>query len=78
MDQQVEAKEIEEVCARLAERFPTLDKETIEDVVRIAHSEMTGNIRDYVPVLVEHKARERLTAIAAHDEDESVPSGHES
>jgi hypothetical protein len=29
MDQELEAKEIDEVCARLAERFALLDEDTI-------------------------------------------------
>ena len=66
MDAHLEAKEIANVRLRLAERFSTLDGDTIEAAVRAAHAEMTGRIRDYVPVLVEHKARERLSAFARH------------
>src|SRR6266498_903222 len=51
-----ESKEIAEVQGRLAERFPELDENTIAAAVRLAHSELTGGIRDYVPVLVEHNA----------------------
>ncbi|MGW5237548.1 three-helix bundle dimerization domain-containing protein [Monashia sp. NPDC004114] len=69
MDQQQEAKEIDEVIGRLAERFPHLDHDTIEIAVRQAHAEMTGNIRDFVPVLVEHTARDRLAESAAVGED---------
>ena len=66
MDPLLEAKEIANVRLRLAERFSTLDGNTIEAAVRLAHAEMTGRIRDYVPVLVEHNARERLSAFVEH------------
>jgi hypothetical protein len=70
MDKQQEAKEIDDVIVRLADRFPTLDHDTIEAAVRQAHAEMTGNIRDFVPVLVEHTARDRLVESAANLEEE--------
>jgi hypothetical protein len=41
--------------------------------VRLAHSELTGGIRDYVPVLVEHNARDRLAAIA--EQQDPAPTG---
>lgn len=68
MDPRLEAKEIANVHARLAERFSTLDKDTIDAAVRLAHAEMTGRIRDYVPVLVERNARRRLADFAGHRE----------
>jgi len=67
MGKERESKEIDEVQARLAERFPQLDEDTIAAAVRLAHSELTGDIRDFVPVLVEHNARDRLAAIADRD-----------
>ncbi|KRB45013.1 three-helix bundle dimerization domain-containing protein [Terrabacter sp. Root181] len=67
MDPKVEAHEIEQVRVRLGERFPQLGAEVIEAAVRLAHSELTGGIRDFVPVLVEHSARDRLAAIADRD-----------
>ena len=69
MDKESEAHEIENVRARLAERFPTLDRDVIEAAVRLAHSELTGGIRDFVPVLVERNARDRLASIAQGDEE---------
>jgi hypothetical protein len=63
-----EAKEIAEVQARLAERFPQLDEDVIAAAVRLAHSELTGGLRDYVPILVEHNARDRLAAIAGREQ----------
>ncbi len=60
-------KALEEVRARLAERFPHVHEDVIEAAVRLAHSELDGPVRDFVPVLVEHAARDRL-AFASRDE----------
>jgi hypothetical protein len=43
----------------------------VEAAVRLAHSELTGPVRDFVPVLVEHAARDRL-AFAVRDDTEEV------
>ena len=52
---------IEEVIDRLAERFPTLERTHVADIVHDEwHSLEAGRVRDFVPVLVEHEARERL------------------
>jgi hypothetical protein len=59
---------------RLAERFAQLDEDTIGAAMRLAHSEPTGGIRDFVPVLVEHTPGDRLSAIADRDEVEPVRS----
>src|SRR5829696_1716234 len=54
------------VIDRLSGRFPQLEREDIATVVHEAHHELDGNpIRDFVPVLVEHEARERLQATGA-------------
>ena len=54
------------VIDRLAGRFPQLEREDIATVVHEAHHQLDGNpIRDFVPVLVEHEARERLQATGA-------------
>jgi hypothetical protein len=58
-----------EVQARLNERFPHLSDEVVEAAVRVAYSELTGPIREFVPVLVEHMARERLASLAADERD---------
>lgn len=67
MDPQHEAAEILGVQQRLTDRFPDLDPGVIESVVSATHSELTGSIRDFVPVLVEHGARDRLAAIVRED-----------
>ncbi len=64
MDPQTEATALADVQARLAERFPTVAVEVVEAAVRLAHSAMTGPVRDFVPILVEHSARDRLAALA--------------
>jgi hypothetical protein len=63
MDPQTEATAMADVQARLAERFPTVAVEVVEAAVRVAHSAMTGPVRDFVPILVEHSARDRLAAL---------------
>jgi hypothetical protein len=60
MARQDESHALEEVRVRLMERFPDLDADTINAAVRAAHDELTGPIRDYVPVLVERAARDVL------------------
>lgn len=56
-----EAKAIHDVQDRLRAKFPHLDPDRVEAVVKGAHASMTGPIRDFVPVLVEHAARDQLT-----------------
>lgn len=67
MDRRLEATEIADVEARLAGRFPQLDTAVVEAAVRLAHSDLTGEIRTFVPLLVEHAARDRLAAIVRRD-----------
>ena len=68
MDRTDELKALADVQARLQERFPDLDSEVVEAAVRLSHSQLTGRVRDFVPVLVEHAARDRL-AFAARETD---------
>ena len=49
-----------EVQERLERRFPELDATVVEAAVRLAESEITGPVRDFVPLLVERAARARL------------------
>ena len=62
MDRHDEVAALGEVKERLAERFPDLGPDVVEAAVRVAHSQLTGPIRDFVPVLVEHIARDRLAS----------------
>lgn len=73
-----EAQAVNAVIDRLAGRFPQLQREEIATVVHEAHHELDGNpIRDFVPVLVEHEARERLQAMGVQPvriSDPDVPA----
>jgi hypothetical protein len=60
-----EHRELEQVRSRLIERFPQVPAETVQLTVHDVHSKFDGRIRDYVPILVEREARNRLAAIAA-------------
>jgi hypothetical protein len=60
-----EAKAIDNVVDRLAQRFPHVPRPSIEQTVREEHKALDGGrIRDYVPVLVEHAAKARLSRSA--------------
>jgi hypothetical protein len=64
MQPTTEAEALSEMAIRLHERFPTAPTSTIEKVVRDYHSEFDGDpIRDFIPVLVERQAVERLRQI---------------
>ena len=57
-----ELKAIDNVVDRLAERFPHIPRPSIEQTVQEEHQALAdGPIRDYVPVLVEHAVRARLS-----------------
>lgn len=56
-----EAREIDEVIARLQERFPSIEVGRIRDIVAEEHQQFVGRpIRDFVPVFVERSAIQRL------------------
>jgi hypothetical protein len=70
MDRELETRALREVQERLTQRFPYVGAEVVEAAVRVAaYSKLTGPVRDFVPVLVEHEARQRL----AHIVDYSSP-----
>ena len=49
------------VVDRLAGKFPDVPRGMIEEVVEQQHRALdTGKVRDFVPILVEHAARDRL------------------
>lgn len=61
MDDEHERVAVAGVLDRLEEHFPDLEPAAVEAAVRLACTELTGNpIRDFVPLLVEHTAKERL------------------
>jgi hypothetical protein len=65
MDPAHEARAMAEVQERLEERFPDLDPAVVAAAVQTAAAGITGPVRDFVPVLVERAARERLTRVRA-------------
>ena len=77
MQQQTEVQALADVQARLAERFPELDEAAVASAVRSAHAEMTGPIRDYVPVLVEHTVRDRLARDMGHKPRPTAPRAND-
>jgi hypothetical protein len=65
MSETDEGRAIEGVVSRLAARFPTLAHDHIAAVVREEQHRLDGgSVNDFVPVLAEHAARERLRAEA--------------
>ena len=68
MNQLQEDQGIAKVVDHLAEKFPTLGRLRVEQVVDEAHSLLRGNpIRDYVPVLVQRTAKNRLSRMMTGD-----------
>lgn len=56
-----ETQAIDQVIDRLTQRFPSLEREHIADVVQDEHEQLDeGKVRDFVPVLVEKAAKRRL------------------
>ena len=56
-----EDKAVSVVVDRLAERFPSVPRSRIDEVVQAERQALDGKpIRDYIPVLVEHGAKARL------------------
>ncbi|WP_345803356.1 hypothetical protein AAIB33_09820 [Microbacterium sp. AZCO] len=52
---------VEEIVDRLAEKYPDLTRERVAEVVGEVHLSMTeAKVRDFVPVLVERGAKQRL------------------
>jgi len=65
MDTEDEARAIQDICTRLRTRFPATPPDTVQQTVGTAYDSLrTARIRDFVPVLVEREARDRLAAMA--------------
>lgn len=60
-----EHQAVDRICVRLAARFPDVPAETVQRTVREVHNKLDGPVRDFVPVLVEREAKDRLAVIAA-------------
>jgi hypothetical protein len=66
MNAEEEGRAVDEVVDRLAKRFPDVPRDRVAAIVGEEHQVLEGNrIRDFVPVLVEHEARDRLRAEGA-------------
>ncbi|MBT2248117.1 hypothetical protein JHV56_05310 [Arthrobacter sp. BHU FT2] len=59
-----EVRAMSAVVDRLAAKHPDVARQVIEDVVQDEHRSLdAGRLRDFVPVLVEHAARDRLRTL---------------
>ena len=68
-----EDQAIAQVVDRLAAQFPSLARERVQLVVDEERERLApGRVRDFVPVLVEHEAKERLRGEA---QQVHVPAG---
>lgn len=64
MESTTEDQALSALAQRLRERFPSQPPETIEKVVRDYHRDFDGDpIRDFIPVLVERQAVDRLREV---------------
>ncbi|TFC12522.1 three-helix bundle dimerization domain-containing protein [Cryobacterium sp. MDB2-10] len=61
MESEYETRALDGVIDRLAERFPHIPRTNIARAVREEHEGFDGSpVRDYIPVLIEHAAKQRL------------------
>jgi hypothetical protein len=75
MGDNVEEDALDTVVDRLSERFPSLARQHVREIVDEEQQRLEGApIRDFVPVLVEHAAKERLREEA---EPVSIPVDEE-
>lgn len=66
MNRPDEERQIADVVERLEEKFPSLSTQEIEVIVAEQVALLDGNpIRDYIPRLVEHGAKEKLRAASS-------------
>lgn len=64
VDAKTEQHAVQAVEERMRDKFPQIDPTDVKAVVQGVHAELTGPLREYVPVLVEHAARDLLAEIA--------------
>jgi len=56
---------IGEVANRLAQKYPTVPQATVSELVNNAHSTFNGSpLRDFVPLLVERRAKAQLKKLS--------------
>lgn len=59
-----EQRGVDEVIDRLGEKYPDVDREVIGVIVTEEHEAFNGRpVRDFVPVLVEKRAKQRVKAL---------------
>lgn len=59
-----EQRGVDEVIDRLGTKFPGVDRATIQAIVTEEHDAFDGRpVRDFVPVLVEKRAKQRIKAL---------------
>jgi hypothetical protein len=75
VDPDHEARQMAEVQERLEARFPDLDPTVVEAAIRVCAAEITGPVRDFVPLLVERAARDRLRRSVADEDAADAPLG---
>ncbi|MDZ8171959.1 three-helix bundle dimerization domain-containing protein [Microbacterium xanthum] len=67
---------IDHAIDRLAERFPSVARTRVEQIVDEERRRLDGGrVRDFIPVLVEHEAKERLRREAVPAPLEDVMDG---
>jgi hypothetical protein len=63
MAEQDERQHLEDVCQRLATRFPYVPEARVRATVDEVYARFDGPVRDYVPLLVERETRDILAAV---------------
>lgn len=58
---------LDAVVDRLAARYPAVSREQVEEVIREEHEALAGPIRDYIPILVERQAKDRIRGRLKHE-----------
>jgi hypothetical protein len=65
VDTQSEQRALDEAVGRLSERFPSVDRDTVAKIVQEEYASLSGaKVRDYIPVLAENAATDRLRKVA--------------
>lgn len=75
MDQRSEQRALDEAVGRLSERFPSVDRQRIADIVQQEFDSFAdAKVRDYIPVLAENAATAQLRAFAKLEQPRDLES----
>jgi hypothetical protein len=75
MNKDEEDAKVEHVAERLEAHFPGVDPAHVVEIVDEEHEKFEGRpVRDFIPVLVEHEARERLEAEGDEEIHDTEPA----